>query len=402
MTSITSRTREVLPPPTERYTILGWLKKNLFQNWLSTLVTLSTLALIVWAGSGMIRWAFTQAQWAVVWVNLRLFAVGQYPITDLWRVWIPIGMLGFIIGASWALWMQARRTETLLMAAAPFALALLPFTSGVRLAWVAVGGLFLAGLALGRLIPNIIRKPILGLWLLYLPLAFMFVRGLNLPNSPLALVSTNLWGGLLLTFLLAGIGMVLSFPIGTLLAIGRQSKYPVIRAFCIVFIELVRAVPLISVLFMAQTMLPLFLPESVTPDRVVRALTAITIFSSAYMAENVRGGLQAIEKGQYEAAKALGLNDYLSMRLIILPQALKKIIPILTVHVIGGFRDTSLVIVVGLLDLLGIARSVLAQSQFLGRHIEVYAFLAAVYWLFSYIMSTLGQRIEARVGIQRS
>ena len=206
----------------------------------------------------------------------------------------------------------------------------------------------------------------------------------------------------MLTFLLAGIGMVLSFPIGVLLAIGRQSKYPVIRAFCIVFIELVRAVPLISVLFMAQTMLPLFLPESITPDRVIRALTAITIFSSAYMAENVRGGLQAIEKGQYEAAHALGLNDYLSLRLIILPQALKKIIPILTVHVIGGFRDTSLVIVVGLLDLLGIARSVLAQSQFLGRHIEVYAFLAAIYWLFSYIMSILGQRIEARVGIQRS
>lgn len=402
MTTSTTRIDPMLPPPTERYSVLGWLRKNLFQNLFSSIVTALLLVLIVWVGQGALRWVLQGAQWGVIWTNLRLFAVGQYPAAAFWRVWLILGLLALLIGLSWALMMSSSRKETILMGAAPFALALLPFTPATRAGWVGVGVVFVAGYGLGKAFPQLLRRVLPYLWIAYLPLALLFVSGLDLPRSPLARVSTNLWGGLLLTFLLSSVGMSLSFPIGVLLAIGRQSKYPVIRAFCIVFIELIRAVPLISVLFMAQTMLPLFLPEGLTPDRVVRAFTAITVFSSAYMAENVRGGLQAIEKGQYEAAKALGLNDYLSMRLIILPQALKKIIPILTAHVIGGFRDTSLVLIVGLLDLLGIAKSVLAQTEFLGRHLEVYAFLAAIYWLFSYIMSYLGQRIEARVGIPQS
>ena len=212
-------------------------------------------------------------------------------------------------------------------------------------------------------------------------------------------VATNIWGGLLLTLVIAGIGLTLSFPIGVVLAVGRRSRYPVIRAFCIVYIELIRSVPLITVLFMAQTMIPLFLPDTISIDRVVRAIIAFTVFSAAYMAENVRGGLQAVPKGQYEAAAAVGLNGYQSMRLIILPQALRSIIPILTASVIGGFRDTSLVLILGLLDLLGIAKATLAQPAFLGRHVEVYSFLAAVYWLISYAISYVGLLIEERIGV---
>jgi general L-amino acid transport system permease protein len=204
----------------------------------------------------------------------------------------------------------------------------------------------------------------------------------------------------MLTSLIAAVGIILSFPMGVVLAVGRMSRYPLMRAVSIVYIELIRSVPLISVFFMAQTMLPLFLPQNVDIDRVVRAMIAFTLFSAAYMAESVRGGLQAIPKGQHEAAAALGLSNFDSLRLIVLPQALKNILPILTASVIGDFRDTSLVMIVGLLDLLGIARVILAQPAFLGRHIEVYTFLAAIYWLISYIMSYLGQTIEAKVGLE--
>jgi general L-amino acid transport system permease protein len=235
-----------------------------------------------------------------------------------------------------------------------------------------------------------------------LPLALLLVSGWAKEGSPMGLIPTNLWGGLMLTFLLAAVGLVLSFPLGILLALGRQSSYPVIRGFCIAYIELVRAVPLITVLFMAQTMLPLLLPERAVPDRVLRAMTAFTLFTAAYMAENVRGGLQGVSKGQYEAARAVGLNPFLTMYLVVLPQALRAIIPILTYSAIGGFRDTSLVIIVGLLDFLGIAKSVLAQPSYIGRHIEMYVFLATVYWIFSFLMSYVGKRIETAAGVSGS
>jgi general L-amino acid transport system permease protein len=305
---------------------------------------------------------------------------------------------------SWGIWIRQRYGATSLVVGLPFMLAVLPFDNATRLYWFVIGMFSLAGFWLGRLFPRIFRRVAAIGWLLYIPLTLVLVRGYESPASLLPYVTSNLWGGLLLTALIGGIGTVLSFPIGVVLAIGRRSRYPVIRAFCVIYIELIRSVPLITVLFMAQTMLPLFLPSNINIDRVVRAITAFTLFAAAYMAENVRGGLQNVPKGQYEAAAALGLNGFLSMRLIILPQALRSIIPILTASVIGSFRDTSLVLIVGLLDLLGIAKAALAQPEFLGRHIEVYSFLAAVYWTISYAFSYIGQIIEERAGIdsQRS
>jgi general L-amino acid transport system permease protein len=195
------------------------------------------------------------------------------------------------------------------------------------------------------------------------------------------------------------VGIVFSFPIGVLLALGRQSELPIVRWFCVGFIEIVRGVPLITILFMAQLMLPLFLPSGVTIDRVLRAMVGITLFSAAYLAENVRGGLQAIPKGQYEAAYALGLNSALSMGLIILPQALRLIIPILVGQFIALFKDTALVAIVGLFDLVGIAKTVLAQPAFLGTHREVYAFISLLYWVFSYAMSYVSIRLEESLGV---
>lgn len=396
-----STTNQVLPPPTERYGFLGWLRKNLFQDWLSSLITVAGLLFIVSVLRGVLTWVFTEAKWQVIADNLQILMVGQYPVVQLWRIWICVGILGLLAGLSWGIWIRQRWMATIVTLGGPFLIAvLLPLDPANRIRWALVGVVTLAGYGLGRVFPRLLGRAVAVAWLLYLPVVILLVRGWTGDTGFIPYVPTNAWGGLLLTSLIAFVGLLLSFPIGAALAIGRMSRYPLIRGFCVAYIELVRAVPLITVFFMAQTMLPLFLPANINIDRVVRAMTAFTLFSAAYMAENVRGGLQAIPKGQHEAAAALGLNSFQSLRLIILPQALRNIIPILTASAIGGFRDTSLVLIVGLLDLLGIAKATLAQPAFLGRHIEVYTFLAALYWLISYIMSYIGQVIETRAGVE--
>lgn len=395
--SVTNDT--ILPPPVERYSALGWLRRNLFQTWTSGLVSIVLSYFIFVVARAVVVWVVRDGQWGVVAENLQLLMIGQYPRIEAWRIWICVGMMAFLVSMSWGIWIRQRVAGTSLVVGLPLILAVLPFDSATRMYWLVIGAAALVGYGLGRLSPRVFRRVANIGWLVFIPLVLMLVRGFEGASSPISYVTSNLWGGLLLTALIGGIGTALSFPIGVVLAIGRRSRYPVIRAFCVVYIELIRSVPLITVLFMAQTMLPLFLPSNIEIDRVVRAITAFTLFSAAYMAENVRGGLQNIPKGQYEAAMALGLNSLLSLRLIILPQALRSIIPILTASVIGSFRDTSLVLIVGLLDLLGIAKAALAQPAFLGRHIEVYSFLAAVYWAISYAFSYIGQIIEERVGI---
>lgn len=208
-------------------------------------------------------------------------------------------------------------------------------------------------------------------------------------------VSTNSWGGLTLTLLLAISGIILCFPAGVLLALGRRSKLPIVRAFSVAYIELIRGVPLISILFMGQVLIPLFLPEGVRPDRVVRAIIGLTIFSAAYLAENVRAGLQAVPQGQSEAAQSLGLNKPLTTTLIVLPQALKTAIPAIVGQFISLFQDTTLLGIVGLVELLGITQNVLASPKYLGDYKEAYIFIAAIYWVFCYAMSYGSRRIES-------
>jgi general L-amino acid transport system permease protein len=198
---------------------------------------------------------------------------------------------------------------------------------------------------------------------------------------------------------LAIVGIVLSFPFGVLLALGRRSSLPAMRILSTAYIELIRGVPLVTLLFMASIMLPLFLPGEVRIDRVVRAMAAITLFSAAYVAENVRGGLQAIPSGQIEASQALGLNPFQMNRYIVLPQALRAVIPANVGLFISLLKDTTLVAIVGLLELLGIGRAVLAQSQWFGAHLEVYAFVAAVFFVLCYTMSLASYRLEEALGV---
>ncbi|ESA32605.1 amino acid abc transporter permease [Leptolyngbya sp. Heron Island J] len=214
-------------------------------------------------------------------------------------------------------------------------------------------------------------------------------------------IGTNNWGGLTLTLFLAITGIALCFPIGVLMALGRRSNLPIIKGLSVAYIELIRGVPLISILFMGQVMIPLFLPEGVRPDNIVRAIVGLTLFSSAYLAENVRAGLQAIPRGQFEAAASLGLNNPLTLALIVLPQALKTAIPAIVGQFISLFQDTTLLGIVGLVELLGISNSILANPNYLGDYAEAYLFIALLYWFFCYAMSLGSRRIEQALNTER-
>jgi general L-amino acid transport system permease protein len=270
----------------------------------------------------------------------------------------------------------------------------------VRL-WLA-GLALIAGLgyALAWRLPRQLRWPTIAGWLVSPPLVLLLIRGVE---GVLPVVDTRLWGGLMLTILLAVVGIVASFPLGVLLALGRRSQLPVVRWFCTLYIEIVRGVPLITVLFMSVLMLPLFLPPNVRVDNLVRVMVAITAFSAAYLAENVRGGLQAVPSGQVEAARALGLNVVQSTFLIVLPQALRAVIPALVGQFIALFKDTSLVSIVGLAELLGIAGIVINQPDWLtvtgGVEREVLLFAALVYWVFCFSFSQISRRIERQLGV---
>ncbi len=393
---------EVLPPPTERYTVLGWLHKNLFSTWYNALLTLVTAYIVYVLGKAILVWAFTEAEWSVVVVNLRLFMVGQYPVEQIWRIWLSLHLLAVTMGLAWGTMLGRRYLNAgLVIVGVLVALALPPGVAfNVRLNLVLMAALAVGAWTLGYTQRTTKAVRLLTRWLLllYFPVLLLLIRGLG-PDGFLKLVPTNLWGGLLLTFLLAIVGIGFSFPLGILLALGRRSKLGVVHLFSVIYIEIIRGVPLVTVLFMAQVMLPLFLPPGFTIDRVLRAMTGIILFSAAYMAENVRGGLQAIPKGQYEAAWALGLNGFQTMSLIILPQALRNVIPVIVGQFIALFKDTSLVAIVGLLDLLGIASTVLAQPEFIGKQREVYTFIALIYWVFSYAMSYASRKLEIALGV---
>jgi general L-amino acid transport system permease protein len=254
----------------------------------------------------------------------------------------------------------------------------------------------LVGAWVGRLAAR--KIPTLGGWLSaawgvsFLAVWWLLAGGFGLPP-----VSTTNWGGLLLTIFVSVVSIVLCFPLGVLLAIGRQSDMPVIRWLCVAFIEVVRGLPLITILFVAAVMLPLVLPPGMRINLVLRAIVGLTMFSAAYLAENVRGGLQSIPRGQTEASNALGLSTPLTLALIVLPQALKVSIPAIVGQFISLVQDTTLLLIIGLFELLGISRTVLANPEFTGRHAEAYIFIGTIYWLLCYAMSLGSRRLERQM-----
>jgi len=375
--------------------LTDWARQNLGGNWLNICLTLFA-GLLIWQGAiaGISWWG--QAQWSVIADNFRLFAVGRYPADQDWRLWCLLWLTMCLAGAGWGRWGRWRRDVAIsVVAGFTMSAIALPVDLPSRLAILCAGGLVLAGFWGGQCL-NGWRYGGIALAiavLAHFPIAVWLIGG----GAGLVPVSSNLWNGFLLTMLLAQFSIFFSFPIGAVLALGRQSDLPVINWLSRCYIEVMRGLPLVGILFMAQVLLPLFLPQGVVIERVWRAIAGFVLFTSAYVAEYLRGGLQAIPKGQVEAAQSLGLNAMQINLLIIFPQALRIAIPGLTGQFISLFKDTSLVAVVGMVDLMGISRSILANPVYLGRYAEVYLFVGAVYGLISYGMAWVSYRLEQSI-----
>jgi general L-amino acid transport system permease protein len=388
-----------MKPPQLTIGPLAWLRKNLFSTWYNILLTFLAIWLVYAFFKPAIQWATTEARWGVIEANLTLFMIGLYPREQIGRVWLTIFLLAALIGLSWGVWKNAARGFALiaLSAGVAFALIALFFQWDVWDEWLLAEVILLVFYFIGRFLP---RGSLIATvsWFLYFPLVFFLIAGTKY-IATLPPVAPGLWGGLLLTLLLTIVGNFGALPLGILLALGRRSKLPVIRYFSIGYIELIRGVPLVTILYTAAILLPLFLPIDVRPDLVIRAMIGFILFEAAYQAENVRGGLQAIDRGQYEAAHALGLNGTQTTILIILPQALRAVIPALFNSFISLFKDTSLVAIIGLFEIIRIARSVLAQSEWLGTHREVFLFAFIIYWLFNLAFTYGSQRMEEALGV---
>lgn len=352
--------QEALPPPDNRRGLIAWLRQNLFSNWWSSLLTLVLAYLLLpliwsaldwalfsatWQGSGRADCVQGGACWIFIESRLGQYLYGFYPADQYWRINLVFVGLAVL-------------------------LALLIWPRTPRKGWLALFTL-----------------------LVFPVIAFLLIHG----GVGLAVVETNRWGGLMLTLVLAVVGIVVALPFGILLALGRRSHMPVISSLATVYIEFWRAVPLITVLFMASVMLPLFMSTEVELDKLLRALIGIILFQAAYVAEVVRGGLQAIPKGQYEAGEALGLSYWKLMGLIIMPQALKITIPSLVNTFISLFKDTSLVLIIGLFDLLAISKVALADPAWLGFSTEAYVFIAMIFWMFCFGMSRYSIYLERKL-----
>jgi general L-amino acid transport system permease protein len=383
---------------------IGWMRKNLFSTWYNTVLTAIGLYVVIRVLIGLVSWLLN-ANWAPVTTSPILYVVGQYPQEELWRIGLSLWIVSLLFGLSWAVWGNLIRNVAITMAVGlliigiivPFDLANVTRTM-LRLFIFSNIAFLLIGYGIGQTRVGKVKWVLLG-WLLSLPIIIILLRGLA-PVEKLPVVETTLWGGLLVNLLLAAIGITASFPLGVMLALGRRSSLPVVKVFSTLFIEIVRGVPLVSILFMASILLPLFLPEDFRIDRMVRALIGITLFSAAYMAENVRGGLQAIPLGQYDAAKAIGLSGTLTTLLIVLPQALRLVIPAIVGQFISLFKDTTLVLIVGLIEILGIGKSIIAGNpEWVGAQAEVYVFVAVVFWVFTYSMSSSSRRVEKALGV---
>ncbi len=400
MTTTTS-TNPTGGPPCEQINPVRWLRDNLFSSWWNTLLTFVAVLLIYSIVAPALMWVFTEADWTVITVNLRLLMVGQYPPDQVWRVWLSLLLAMLMLGVSKGVWSYvvggvapAYMVGLVLLAVQP-----LPIYGLTNRLWLgACAAAIGIGWAVGHRYGGQIgfRRGVSWAWVALLPLVLLLLRGIE-PLLPV--IETRAWGGLLLTFVLAITTIVFSFPLGVLLAVGRRSPLPAISIFSTIYIETFRGVPLVTVLFMFLIMLPLFLPGSESTDNIIRAIVGFTLFTAAYIAENVRGGLQSIPKGQYEAAKAVGLNPFLTMTLIILPQALRIVIPSNVSQYVSLFKDTALVVVAGggMLELLAISRNIANQPEFLGQFVETLVFAGLLYWIFAYSMTYITRRLEAGI-----
>lgn len=354
-----------LPPPRRSTGVGHWLRQNLFATPTDTIMTVVGVLFLVWAVPQLIEFLFTKAVWpggtvedcrvmgagacwAYIGARINFFIYGFYPMDEYWRPNVVFALAALLV--------------------VPLAIPKAPFK-------------------------------VVNALLFFVALPIVTVVLLSGGSFGLRPVPTDQWGGLLVTLIISYVAILGSLPLGILLALGRQSKLPVIKTLCVAFIELWRAVPLITVLFMASIMLPLFLPQGTSIDKLLRALVGVTLFASAYMAEVIRGGLQAIPRGQYEAAASLGLGYWKRMGFIVLPQALKHVIPGIVNIFISLFKDTSLVSIVGIFDLLNTIQAGTSDTNWFSptQATTGYIFAAIIYWIFCFSMSRYSLFMERRL-----
>ncbi len=334
----------------KKHNLFPYIRRIAFSNSLDTCITLFILLAVFLLSTITIKWLLFGADWAVVIQNYPLYAFGLFPADQRWRP---------------ALWLLLLISLTIITLVGP------------RWRWL--------------------RKLLPITWIGVIPLGIVLLSG----GLGLLPVASRYWGGVTLTIFLTTCSSLLAFPLGIILAIGRQSDLPLIKFFSSIYIEALRAVPLIAILFFGQLLIPLFFPIGVEINRVIRAVLAFTLFVSAYVAEDIRGGFQSIPKSQEEAAKALGLSKLQITQFVILPQALIIALPALTNQAIGLLQNTSLMAILGLVELLGISRSILANPLFIGRYMEVYVWLAGIYWLICTVMALLASHLEQKVTIEK-
>ncbi|PIE56523.1 MAG: amino acid ABC transporter permease [Desulfobulbus propionicus] len=347
---------ESMKPPASQVGVLGWIRKNLFSGVFNSILTLLVLYLLWKIVPVLVNWALLKSSWvasaeecreldgacwSIIPANLRFIIFGFFPASEQWRP-----LLAMVV------------------------LVLLLFYSQNRQHW---------------------KRSLASLWGVGLLVMAVLMKG---GLFGLSAVESSQWSGLPLTLMLSVFGLAAAYPLGVVLALGRQSKMPVIKSFSVIYIELIRGVPLISMLFMSSVVFPLFLPEGLTVNNILRAQVAIILFTAAYVAEVVRGGLQGIAQGQYEAAESLGLNYFQTMRLIVLPQALKIVIPPTVSVLITAFKDTSLVVIIALFDLLRTSQTVLSEPKWMGFSAEMYVFVALIYFVCCFFMSNYSRRLE--------
>lgn len=375
-----------------------WARANLFNGVANTVLTLVSVTVAVYLIYTLTRFVFVGADWEVVDVNRRLIFLGRYPKEEQWRIWPPMWMVMGLGGLSYGMLSRGSLRDLVwLGAAVVFILAFLATTTNGMLfgggVLISIAGYGLGRLSIGRpLLRSRLRMVTIVGWFLVIPFAIILITGFGG-------VKPALWGGLLLNVLLAAVGIAIGLPLGILLALSRASSLPVLKAFATSIIEITRGGPLIAWLFIARFVLPTFIPDAFQTDPIVNSMIVVSLFTGAYVAEIVRGGLQSVDRGQVEAADALGLGTFNVTVFIVLPQAIRAVIPALVSQMIALWKDTTLFAFLGFTDALSGGQAAYNQAAFKGSQIEVLVFVALLFWAVAFGMSRLSQRFEKTLGI---
>jgi general L-amino acid transport system permease protein len=376
-----------------------WVRENLFSSWANGLLTVVSAAFATFVVFQTLRFVFVGADWAVVRANMKGYMVGGFPIEEVWRVWASAYVVGALAGLSFGIsggrvhW-TAQRIVAACVAAASATVIVAGTTQTLLVRALAAGlvAVVAAGVVAGRRGSRSWRRPLVAVWIATFPTIIVIVRGFGG-------VSPTQWEGFFFNLVAATVGIFASFPIGIALALGRRSDLPAMRIVCVGFIELFRGVPLVAWLIFSKYVVDLLLPPQMDLPDIVKAFIAMTLFSAAYVGEIVRGGLQGVPAGQYEAARAIGLSTFGMMALVVLPQALRTTIPAMISHFISLFKDTSLFTAIEVTDLLAAARRSAESLEFFGQDMETLLFAALLFWVVAFSMSRWSQRLETRLGV---